>query len=214
MGNIVNRVFDSSGPEGKVRGTPQQIIDKYQVLARDAQLSNDRVAAENFLQHSEHYTRMLSEAQREAREAEARREPQQNGQGRGRAQDEQGGGQSDAAQGEDGDTPQSQQSQPQQSQQPQSQQPSQDGGGAVIDVDGKDGDGSGLVETPEATASDDDAPAQGQDDKPAGDGAARKTTRAPARRRSPAKSAKSDNGNSGNSGDGESGGSTANSVAE
>jgi hypothetical protein len=65
MGNIVNRVFDSSGPEGKVRGTPQQIIEKYLTLARDAQLGNDRVAAENFLQHSEHYARMLGEAQRE-----------------------------------------------------------------------------------------------------------------------------------------------------
>ena len=43
LGNVVNRVFDSSGPEGKVRGTPQQIIDKYLVLARDAQLSGDRV---------------------------------------------------------------------------------------------------------------------------------------------------------------------------
>ncbi|MDP5326164.1 MAG: DUF4167 domain-containing protein, partial [Paracoccaceae bacterium] len=73
LGNIVNRVFDSSGPEGKVRGTPQQIIEKYQLLARDAQLSNDRVAYENFLQHAEHYTRMLGEAQREAqREAEQR----------------------------------------------------------------------------------------------------------------------------------------------
>ncbi len=74
LGNIVNRVFDSSGPEGKVRGTPQQIIDKYQVLARDAQLSNDRVAAENFQQHAEHYTRMLAQAQREQQaEQEARR---------------------------------------------------------------------------------------------------------------------------------------------
>jgi hypothetical protein len=73
-GNIVNRVFDSSGPEGKVRGTPQQIIDKYNQLARDAQLSNDRVAFENFQQHSEHYTRMLGEAQREM---DARREQQE-----------------------------------------------------------------------------------------------------------------------------------------
>jgi hypothetical protein len=64
-GNVVNRVFDSSGPEGKVRGTPQQIIDKYNQLARDAQLSNDRVAAENFQQHAEHYLRLLGEAQRE-----------------------------------------------------------------------------------------------------------------------------------------------------
>lgn len=74
VGNIVNRVFDSSGPEGKVRGTPQQIIDKYNQLARDAQLSNDRVAAENFQQHAEHYLRMLGEAQREI---DSRREQQE-----------------------------------------------------------------------------------------------------------------------------------------
>ena len=83
LGNIINRVFDSSGPEGKVRGTPQQIIEKYQMLARDAQLSNDRVAAENFSQHAEHYTRLLAEAQREmAAEQEARQAQfQQNGGG-------------------------------------------------------------------------------------------------------------------------------------
>lgn len=73
-GNVINRVFDSSGPEGKVRGTPQQIIDKYNQLARDAQLSNDRVAAENFQQHAEHYLRLLGEAQREV---DARREEQE-----------------------------------------------------------------------------------------------------------------------------------------
>ncbi len=69
VGNIVNRVFESAGPEGKVRGTPQQVIDKYQALARDAQVSGDRVAAENFLQHAEHYCRLLSEALREVAEA-------------------------------------------------------------------------------------------------------------------------------------------------
>ena len=73
-GNVINRVFDSSGPAGKVRGTPQQIIDKYNQLARDAQLSGDRVATENFQQHAEHYLRLLSEAQREV---EARREEQE-----------------------------------------------------------------------------------------------------------------------------------------
>ncbi len=78
MGNIVNRVFDSSGPEGKVRGTPQQIIEKYLFLARDAQLSNDRVAAENFMQHAEHYTRMLGEAQREMAAEQESRQTQQN----------------------------------------------------------------------------------------------------------------------------------------
>jgi hypothetical protein len=66
VGNVVNRVFDSAGPEGKVRGTPQQIIEKYTMLARDAGTAGDRVMAENFLQHAEHYIRLLAEAQRQA----------------------------------------------------------------------------------------------------------------------------------------------------
>lgn len=78
LGNVVNRVFDSSGPEGKVRGTPQQIIDKYLNLARDAQLSNDRVAEQSFLQHAEHYTRLLGEAQREMADRQAQFQQQQN----------------------------------------------------------------------------------------------------------------------------------------
>ena len=73
-GNVINRVFDSSGPEGKVRGTPQQIIDKYQSLAHDSQLSGDRVSAENFQQHSEHYARLLLEAQKEIAEKAAAQE--------------------------------------------------------------------------------------------------------------------------------------------
>ena len=73
VANVMNRVFDSSGPEGKVRGTPQQIIEKYQQLTRDCQLSGDRVAAENFQQHAEHYMRLQAEAQREI---DARREQQ------------------------------------------------------------------------------------------------------------------------------------------
>lgn len=73
-GSVVNRVFDSSGPEGKVRGTPQQIVEKYTQLHRDAILSNDRVNAENFAQHAEHYTRILAEAQKEI---DAKREEQE-----------------------------------------------------------------------------------------------------------------------------------------
>lgn len=73
-GNIINRVFDSQGPDGKVRGTPQQIIEKYNQLHRDAVLSGDRVDAENFAQHAEHYTRLLAEAQREV---DAKREEQE-----------------------------------------------------------------------------------------------------------------------------------------
>ncbi len=72
-GNNINRVYDSAGPEGKVRGTPQQIIDKYLTLARDAQTSGDRVTAENFLQHAEHYQRILilaAAAQEQARSSQ------------------------------------------------------------------------------------------------------------------------------------------------
>ena len=73
-GNIINRVFDSNGPDGKVRGTPQQIIEKYNQLHRDAQLSGDRVNSENFAQHAEHYLRLLADAQREV---ESKREEQE-----------------------------------------------------------------------------------------------------------------------------------------
>ena len=73
-GSVINRVFDSAGPEGKVRGTPQQIIDKYNSLAHDSQLSGDRVSAENFQQHAEHYQRILSEAQKEIAEKSAAQE--------------------------------------------------------------------------------------------------------------------------------------------
>lgn len=60
----MNRVYDSSGPDGKVRGTPQQIIDKYQLLSRDAFTAGDHVAGESYLQHAEHYARILSNARR------------------------------------------------------------------------------------------------------------------------------------------------------
>ncbi|MBS0361849.1 MAG: DUF4167 domain-containing protein, partial [Proteobacteria bacterium] len=55
-----NRAFDSNGPEGtKVRGNAQHVFEKYQQLARDASSSGDRVLAENYLQHAEHYFRLL-----------------------------------------------------------------------------------------------------------------------------------------------------------
>lgn len=91
MGNIINRVFESAGPDGKVRGTPQQIIDKYQALARDAQLAGDRVTAENYLQHSEHYSRLLGEAQRQQAETRVTQEREEGGQpAQGQPQAQQG----------------------------------------------------------------------------------------------------------------------------
>jgi hypothetical protein len=54
-----NQSLDSNGPDVKIRGTANQIYDKYLLLARDANSSGDRVAAENYLQHAEHYYRVI-----------------------------------------------------------------------------------------------------------------------------------------------------------
>ncbi|MEI9965254.1 MAG: DUF4167 domain-containing protein [Caulobacteraceae bacterium] len=60
----VNRAFDSNGPDGvKIRGHAQHVFEKYQQLARDAGASGDRVLAENYLQHAEHYFRVLRAVQ-------------------------------------------------------------------------------------------------------------------------------------------------------
>lgn len=122
-GNIINRVFDSSGPEGKVRGTPQQIIDKYIALAGDAQLSGDRIAHENFMQHAEHYSRILGASQREMAERKEQMDAQRANQQKEKV----------AAQAE---TPE-----------PQDEQP--DVTGAAADVFPMEEGDAGLVETPE-----------------------------------------------------------------
>lgn len=58
--NNPNKHFESNGPDVKIRGSAQQILEKYQQYARDAQSSGDRVNAENYLQHAEHYYRLLA----------------------------------------------------------------------------------------------------------------------------------------------------------
>ncbi len=58
-----NRALDSNGPDVRIRGTAQQIYDKYLALARDATSSGDRVKAENYFQHAEHYFRVLRSIQ-------------------------------------------------------------------------------------------------------------------------------------------------------
>ena len=62
-GNPLTRTYDSSGPDVKIRGTAQHIAEKYSALARDAQSAGDRVMAENYLQHAEHYYRIIAAAQ-------------------------------------------------------------------------------------------------------------------------------------------------------
>src|SRR5690606_25334990 len=57
------RNFESNGPDGKVRGNAAHVAEKYLQLARDAQSSGDPVLAENYLQHAEHYFRIVAAAQ-------------------------------------------------------------------------------------------------------------------------------------------------------
>ncbi|HEY6630640.1 MAG TPA: DUF4167 domain-containing protein [Rhizobiaceae bacterium] len=61
--NPLTRNYESNGPDVKIRGSAQQIAEKYAQLARDAHSSGDRVMAENYLQHAEHYNRIIAAAQ-------------------------------------------------------------------------------------------------------------------------------------------------------
>lgn len=56
--NSSNHTFDSQGPDGKIRGTANQIFEKYMALARDATSSGDRISAEYFYQYADHYYRI------------------------------------------------------------------------------------------------------------------------------------------------------------
>ena len=55
-----NHSVESSGPDVKVRGSAQQVLDKYLALAQDAVSSGDRVAAEGYFQYADHYYRLLN----------------------------------------------------------------------------------------------------------------------------------------------------------
>ena len=66
-----NQALESNGPEGRVRGTAQQILDRYLAMARDAQSSGDSVLAENLFQHAEHYQRLVAQFAPPAQQAPA-----------------------------------------------------------------------------------------------------------------------------------------------
>jgi hypothetical protein len=55
-----NQTYDSNGPDIRIRGNAHQVLEKYLTLARDAQSQGDRIAAENYFQHAEHYFRVIS----------------------------------------------------------------------------------------------------------------------------------------------------------
>ena len=69
-----NHVFDSNGPDLRIRGTAQQLFEKYLQLGRDATSGGDRVMAEGYFQHAEHYFRILNAMN------QAAQQNQQNGQ--------------------------------------------------------------------------------------------------------------------------------------
>jgi hypothetical protein len=66
-----NHVFDSSGPDIRVRGTAQQLFEKYLQLGRDATSSGDRVMAEGYFQHAEHYFRIINAMNQAAQQSQA-----------------------------------------------------------------------------------------------------------------------------------------------
>jgi len=70
-----NHVFDSNGPDVRLRGTAQQLFEKYLQLGRDATSAGDRVMAESYFQHAEHYFRILNAMQVQ----QGQPQPQQNG---------------------------------------------------------------------------------------------------------------------------------------
>jgi hypothetical protein len=81
--NPLTRVYESNGPDVKIRGTASHIAEKYIQLARDAQSSGDPVAAENYYQHAEHYFRLIAAAQEQFRQQNPyyNQQPSQGAQG-------------------------------------------------------------------------------------------------------------------------------------
>src|ERR1700742_1033265 len=75
-----NRTYDSSGPEVKIRGSAAHVYEKYLQLARDANSSGDRVMAENYLQHAEHYYRIMAAAAAQQAQFQAQQAAQNGGQ--------------------------------------------------------------------------------------------------------------------------------------
>ena len=83
-----NRSFDSAGPDVKIRGTAASVYEKYLQLARDASSAGDRVTQENYLQHAEHYYRILmaqgGQLAQQPQQQPYQGQPQPNGNGDGR----------------------------------------------------------------------------------------------------------------------------------
>jgi len=79
--NPLTRVYESNGPDVKIRGTANHVAEKYLQLARDAQSSGDPVSAENYFQHAEHYFRLIAAAQEQFRQQNPNFQPRPEGVG-------------------------------------------------------------------------------------------------------------------------------------
>ncbi len=103
-----NHVFDSNGPDMRLRGTAQQLFEKYLQLGRDATSSGDRVTAESYFQHAEHYFRILNAmnqaAAQQAQQSGQNAPRQRGGEGEGDADE---GGEAQPAVNGTGDQPES-----------------------------------------------------------------------------------------------------------
>src|SRR5262245_17142337 len=75
--NPLTRVYESNGPDVKIRGTANHVTEKYIQLARDATASGDPVSAENYYQHAEHYFRLIAAAQEQFRQNQPFHQQQQ-----------------------------------------------------------------------------------------------------------------------------------------
>ena len=84
--NPLSRNYESNGPEVKIRGNASHIAEKYSALARDALASGDTVTAENYLQHAEHYQRIIMAAQAQNPATAAQPSEGANGAGNSRSQ--------------------------------------------------------------------------------------------------------------------------------
>jgi hypothetical protein len=99
-----NHVFDSNGPDVRVRGTAQQLFERYLQLGRDATGAGDRVLAESYFQHAEHYFRILNAMNQAAQQHQPQRgwrgdyqQPEQDGEANGYAN----GGEDEEAEAEE-----------------------------------------------------------------------------------------------------------------
>ena len=149
----IHRTIDSNGPDVKIRGNANHIYEKYLQLARDANSSGDRVMAENYLQHAEHYYRLIMAYQAHLQQQGQQQQGQQH---QGQHQHGQQHGQPDGGGQQQGGQP----SQAGHYGGPYRNQPAagqSEGGGNVYDQENGNGRGEAVVTAAASSSSQDDS---------------------------------------------------------